>query len=106
MENPWFPLAFESVPSFSSMVFMKFHGFSIHFHVFFPTESHSEGAEVGGRLMTELKSSITLAAMRCVLRTLTSVPLGSDFVEVMSEAGAPRAVRLGLENLWSNDEFN
>ena len=45
------------------------------------------------RLFGEMKSTITLAAMRCVLRTLTAAPcLDPNFVEVMSEAIPGRAV--------------
>lgn len=44
------------------------------------------GPWVGARLFGEMKSTITLAAMRCVLRTLTAAPcLDPNFVEVMSE---------------------
>lgn len=47
--------------------------------------------EVVSSLFGELKSCITLAAMRCVLRTLTAAPCeDKNFVEVMSEANGWR----------------
>ena len=53
--------------------------------------------QVGARLFGEMKSTITLAAMRCVLRTLTAAPcLDPNFVEVMSEAVVPMPNHLHL----------
>lgn len=47
--------------------------------------------KVVSSLFGELKSCITLAAMRCVLRTLTAAPCeDKNFVEVMSEANGWR----------------
>ncbi len=49
------------------------------------------GLQVVSSLFGELKSCITLAAMRCVLRTLTAAPCeDKNFVEVMSQANGWR----------------